>query len=65
MVDKVEFTKGEFGHYIHHIPYWSGHLTDETEEDVYTHLTQQFGIEIKMNNFVLHFMVVFLDLINV
>lgn len=41
----MEFTKSEFGRYVHHVPYWSGHQSDGTEEDIYEYLVNQLGVE--------------------
>ncbi len=46
----MEFTKVEFDHYAHHILYRVDHSSDGTEENVYIHLGQYFGTEMKMNH---------------
>lgn len=41
----MEFTKSTFGRYVHHVPYWSGHPNDGTEDDIYGYLVEQLGID--------------------
>jgi hypothetical protein len=41
----MEFTKTAFGRYIHHVPYWSGHESDGTEEDIYEYLVHELGVD--------------------
>jgi hypothetical protein len=40
----MEFTKAEFGRYVHHVPYWSGHQSDGKEEDIYGYLVDNLGL---------------------
>ncbi|CAF3385249.1 unnamed protein product, partial [Rotaria sp. Silwood2] len=41
----MEFTKAELGRFVHHVPYWSGHQSDGTEDDIYEYLITQLGAE--------------------
>jgi hypothetical protein len=41
----MEFTKTTFSRYVHHVPYWSGHPSDGTEDDIYSYLVDQLGID--------------------
>jgi hypothetical protein len=39
----MKFTEAEFGRFVHHLPYWSGHQSDGPEEDIYAYLVSQLG----------------------
>jgi hypothetical protein len=41
----MEFTKAEFGRYVHHVPYWSGHQSDGNEDDIYGYLVNNLGVD--------------------
>ena len=41
----MEFTKAEFGRYIHHVPYWSEHQSDGTDDDIYEYLVDHLGVD--------------------
>jgi hypothetical protein len=41
----MEFTKAQFGRFVHHVPFWSGHKSDETEVDIYEYLVNNLGID--------------------
>ncbi|CAF1194532.1 unnamed protein product [Rotaria sp. Silwood1] len=41
----MDFTKAEIGRFVHHVPYWSGHQSNGTEDDIYEYLVSQLGAE--------------------
>ncbi|CAF1144430.1 unnamed protein product [Rotaria magnacalcarata] len=41
----MDFTKAELGRFVHHVPYWSGHQSDGTEDDIYEYLVTQLGAD--------------------
>ncbi|CAF3208229.1 unnamed protein product [Rotaria socialis] len=41
----MEFTQATFGRFVHHVPYWSGHQSDGTEDDIYKYLISLLGVD--------------------